>query len=115
MLNRLIDCSAEMLYFTLYLFVSSVLFYTANLFEVSDVLYHVFILLISYYGAFIYYILAGIFAVPDYLNKEVVGLLCIMLQVDPLKRSTTAQIRYVLRTLNHEARIKTSQMTVLNI
>lgn len=36
---------------------------------------------------------AGIFAVPDYLNKEVVGLLCIMLQVDPLKRATTAQIR----------------------
>ncbi|XP_063411324.1 5'-AMP-activated protein kinase catalytic subunit alpha-2-like isoform X7 [Mytilus trossulus] len=36
---------------------------------------------------------SGIFAVPDYLNKEVVGLLCIMLQVDPLKRATTAQIR----------------------
>ena len=36
---------------------------------------------------------SGIFAVPDYLNKEVVGLLCIMLQVDPLKRSTIAQIR----------------------
>lgn len=37
---------------------------------------------------------AGIFAVPDYLNKEVVSLLCIMLQVDPLKRATISQIRY---------------------
>nr|XP_022318992.1 5'-AMP-activated protein kinase catalytic subunit alpha-2-like isoform X8 [Crassostrea virginica] len=36
---------------------------------------------------------SGIFAVPDYLNKEVVSLLCLMLQVDPLKRATIAQIR----------------------
>lgn len=36
---------------------------------------------------------SGIFAVPDYLNKEVVSLLCMMLQVDPLKRATIAQIR----------------------
>ncbi|KAK7476077.1 hypothetical protein BaRGS_00032704 [Batillaria attramentaria] len=31
---------------------------------------------------------SGIFAIPDYLNKEVVSLLCHMLQVDPLKRAT---------------------------
>ncbi|XP_061191401.1 5'-AMP-activated protein kinase catalytic subunit alpha-2-like isoform X12 [Saccostrea echinata] len=36
---------------------------------------------------------SGIFAVPDYLNKEVVSLLCMMLQVDPLKRATISQIR----------------------
>ncbi|XP_056017252.1 5'-AMP-activated protein kinase catalytic subunit alpha-2-like isoform X29 [Ostrea edulis] len=36
---------------------------------------------------------SGIFAVPDYLNKEVVSLLCLMLQVDPLKRASITQIR----------------------
>ncbi|KAJ8305967.1 hypothetical protein KUTeg_016512 [Tegillarca granosa] len=36
---------------------------------------------------------SGIFAIPDYLNKEVVGLLCLMLQVDPLKRSSIKDIR----------------------
>nr|KAG5703926.1 hypothetical protein BaRGS_008185 [Batillaria attramentaria] len=36
---------------------------------------------------------SGIFAIPDYLNKEVVSLLCHMLQVDPLKRATIKDIR----------------------
>jgi 5'-AMP-activated protein kinase catalytic alpha subunit len=36
---------------------------------------------------------AGIFAIPDYLNKEVVQLLCMMLQVDPLKRATIKDIK----------------------
>ncbi|KAL8597835.1 protein kinase, AMP-activated, alpha 2 catalytic subunit [Nucella lapillus] len=36
---------------------------------------------------------SGIFAIPDYLNKDVVSLLCHMLQVDPLKRATIKDIR----------------------
>ncbi|XP_033736754.1 5'-AMP-activated protein kinase catalytic subunit alpha-2-like isoform X4 [Pecten maximus] len=36
---------------------------------------------------------SGIFAIPEYLNKEVVSLLCLMLQVDPLKRATIKGIR----------------------
>ncbi|KAK3090223.1 hypothetical protein FSP39_010184 [Pinctada imbricata] len=36
---------------------------------------------------------SGIFAVPEYLHKEVVSLLCLMLQVDPLKRATIKDIR----------------------
>ncbi|PVD22913.1 hypothetical protein C0Q70_16173 [Pomacea canaliculata] len=36
---------------------------------------------------------SGIFAIPDYLKKEVVSLLCHMLQVDPLKRATIKDIR----------------------
>ncbi|XP_052264663.1 5'-AMP-activated protein kinase catalytic subunit alpha-2-like isoform X13 [Dreissena polymorpha] len=36
---------------------------------------------------------SGIFNIPDYLNKEVVNLLCHMLQVDPLKRATMKDIR----------------------
>ena len=41
------------------------------------------------------WVTAGIFAIPDYLNKEVVSLLCHMLQVDPLKRATIKDIRSV--------------------
>jgi len=33
------------------------------------------------------------FAVPDYLNKQVVDLIVKMLQVDPLKRATVGDIR----------------------
>ncbi|KAL3869068.1 hypothetical protein ACJMK2_041795 [Sinanodonta woodiana] len=36
---------------------------------------------------------SGIFAIPDYLNKEVVTLLCQMLQVDPLKRASIKEIK----------------------
>ncbi|GFR78677.1 non-specific serine/threonine protein kinase, partial [Elysia marginata] len=35
----------------------------------------------------------GIFAIPEYLNKEVVSLLCHTLQVDPVKRATMKEIR----------------------
>ncbi|KAL4236652.1 serine threonine-protein kinase [Mactra antiquata] len=36
---------------------------------------------------------SGIFNIPEYLNKEVVSLLCHMLQVDPLKRASLKDIR----------------------
>ncbi|KAF6020125.1 hypothetical protein EB796_021567 [Bugula neritina] len=36
---------------------------------------------------------SGMFAVPDYLNKQVVDLIVKMLQVDPLKRATVGDIR----------------------
>ena len=36
---------------------------------------------------------AGIFAIPEYLAKDVVSLLCHMLQVDPLKRATMKDVR----------------------
>ena len=45
------------------------------------------------------WVTAGIFAIPDYLNKEVVSLLCHMLQVDPLKRATIKDIRSVSQCL----------------
>jgi 5'-AMP-activated protein kinase catalytic alpha subunit len=37
--------------------------------------------------------IAGVFPVPDYLNKSVVGLLCHMLQVDPMKRATVEDVK----------------------
>lgn len=40
-------------------------------------------------------ILAGVFPIPEYLNKTVVSLLCHMLQVDPMKRATIEDIKYV--------------------
>ena len=40
------------------------------------------------------YFEAGIFPIPDHLNKNVVNLLCQMMQVDPLKRATIKDIRY---------------------
>lgn len=36
---------------------------------------------------------AGIFPVPDYLNKSVVSLLIHTLQVDPMKRATMEDIK----------------------
>lgn len=36
---------------------------------------------------------SGIFAIPEYLNKSVISLLCQMLQVDPLKRATIEEIK----------------------
>jgi 5'-AMP-activated protein kinase catalytic alpha subunit len=36
--------------------------------------------------------LAGVFPIPDYLNKYVVSLLCHMLQTDPMKRATAEDI-----------------------
>ena len=36
---------------------------------------------------------AGVFPIPDYLNKKVVSLLCHMLQTDPMKRATIDDIR----------------------
>ena len=41
------------------------------------------------------YISAGLFAIPEHLNKDVVSFLCHMLQVDPLKRASMKDIRYV--------------------
>lgn len=35
----------------------------------------------------------GVYAVPDYLSKDVVALIAAMLNVDPLKRITIAEIR----------------------
>ncbi|XP_055694864.1 5'-AMP-activated protein kinase catalytic subunit alpha-2 [Lutzomyia longipalpis] len=36
---------------------------------------------------------SGIFPIPEYLNKQVVSLLCQMLQVDPLRRATIEEIK----------------------
>lgn len=36
---------------------------------------------------------SGIFAIPEYLNKSVISLLCQMLQVDPLKRANIEEIK----------------------
>uniref|UniRef100_A0A224XM52 non-specific serine/threonine protein kinase n=1 Tax=Panstrongylus lignarius TaxID=156445 RepID=A0A224XM52_9HEMI len=36
---------------------------------------------------------SGIFPIPDYLNKSVVTLLCLMLQIDPMKRATIEDIK----------------------
>ncbi|XP_059488441.1 5'-AMP-activated protein kinase catalytic subunit alpha-2 isoform X2 [Neocloeon triangulifer] len=36
---------------------------------------------------------SGVFPIPDYLNKSVVGLLCHMMQVDPMKRATIEDIK----------------------
>lgn len=36
---------------------------------------------------------SGIFAIPEYLNKPVISLLCQMLQVDPMKRATIEEIK----------------------
>ena len=44
-----------------------------------------------YYSHFISF-LAGVFPIPDYLNKSVVTLLCHMLQIDPMKRATAEDI-----------------------
>jgi hypothetical protein len=42
----------------------------------------------------LFYCTAGVFPIPEYLNKSVVGLLCHMLQVDPMKRATIDDIKY---------------------
>lgn len=39
---------------------------------------------------------AGVFPIPEYLNKPVVSLLCHMLQVDPMKRASIDDIKYVV-------------------
>ena len=39
-----------------------------------------------------FYIAAGVFPIPDYLNKSVVSLLCHMLQTDPMRRATAEDI-----------------------
>lgn len=36
---------------------------------------------------------SGVFPIPEYLNKQVVSLLCHMLQVDPMKRATIEDIK----------------------
>jgi len=38
-------------------------------------------------------VLAGIFPIPEYLNKTVVSMLCHMLQIDPMKRATIEDIK----------------------
>lgn len=39
--------------------------------------------------------LAGVFQIPDYLNQSVVRLLLHMLMVDPMKRATIEDIKWV--------------------
>ena len=41
----------------------------------------------------LFQISAGVFPIPDYLNKKVVSMLCHMLQTDPMKRATIDDIR----------------------
>lgn len=41
------------------------------------------------------FVSAGVFPIPEYLNKSVVSLLCHMLQVDPMKRATIEDIKYI--------------------
>lgn len=36
---------------------------------------------------------SGIFPIPEYLNKNVVSLLCMMLQVDPMKRASIEDVK----------------------
>lgn len=36
---------------------------------------------------------SGIFPIPEYLNKSVVSLLCMTLQVDPMKRATIEDVK----------------------
>lgn len=43
-----------------------------------------------------YVIAAGIFPIPEYLNKPVVNLLCHMLQIDPIKRASVGDVKYVI-------------------
>lgn len=50
---------------------------------------------ILFLPAKIFQFLAGVFPIPEYLNKTVVSLLCHMLQVDPMKRATIEDIKYV--------------------
>ena len=38
------------------------------------------------------FLLAGVFPIPEYLNKSVVSLLCHMLQTDPMRRATAEDI-----------------------
>jgi 5'-AMP-activated protein kinase catalytic alpha subunit len=38
-------------------------------------------------------LIAGIFPIPEYLNKTVVSMLCHMLQIDPMKRATIEDIK----------------------
>ena len=38
------------------------------------------------------HVLAGVFPIPEYLNKSVVSLLCHMLQTDPMRRATAEDI-----------------------
>jgi len=40
-------------------------------------------------------VIAGIFPIPEYLNKAVVSMLCHMLQIDPMKRATIEDIKWV--------------------
>ena len=42
--------------------------------------------------SFVCVFVAGVFPIPDYLNKSVVSLLCHMLQTDPMKRATAEDI-----------------------
>lgn len=41
---------------------------------------------------YIFLFLAGIFPIPDYLEKNVVNLLLHMLQVDPMKRANIKDV-----------------------
>ena len=38
------------------------------------------------------FVSAGVFPIPEYLNKSVVSLLCHMLQTDPMRRATAEDI-----------------------
>lgn len=39
---------------------------------------------------------AGLFSIPDYMNKKAVTLVKHMLQVDPLKRATIKDVRWLM-------------------
>jgi carbon catabolite-derepressing protein kinase len=43
----------------------------------------------------LFFFLAGIFPIPDYLNQSVVDLLQRMLTVDPVRRATIKEIRFL--------------------
>ncbi|PSN43990.1 5'-AMP-activated protein kinase catalytic subunit alpha-2 [Blattella germanica] len=45
---------------------------------------------------------AGIFPIPEYLNKTVVSMLCHMLQIDPMKRATIEDINALLSGDPHD-------------
>jgi len=49
-------------------------------------------------GCFVW-LIAGLFSVPEHLNKSAVNLLKRMLQVDPIKRATVKDVRWVTVSL----------------
>lgn len=56
---------------------------------------NLYLLALIVHKKFQIFVLAGVFPIPEYLNKTVVSLLCHMLQVDPIKRTTIEDIKYI--------------------